>query len=169
MARQLADQFADHLPADAEPTLGWGHGEVQNVQLGLVQFIDHEADDFLVELRDHANAVALPQATKEVFFGPGMVEALLLRLQNLGHIAANHPPDMDANLVLQVSSCIHGSTPPLRRSRTLSGRVARSVPLPFRLRPTFGRKSRCHVVSSLQPGTSVSPSFETRRILTSAS
>ena len=46
--------------------------EVEDVQLGLVQFVDHEADDPLVVLGDHADAVPLTQAAEEIFLGPGV-------------------------------------------------------------------------------------------------
>jgi len=71
------------------------HGEIENVQLGLVQLVDHEADDFLALLGDHADAVALAQAAEEVLFGPGEFEALRFGLQDFGHVAANYPADMD--------------------------------------------------------------------------
>src|SRR5438132_12141382 len=108
-----------------------------------MQLVDHETDDFFVVLGDHADAVALAQAAEEVFLGPGVVEALLLGRQDFGHVAADHPADVDANLVLQVSSGIHGSRPPLRgpRSRWAG---ARAAPFPFRLRSTPDRRSLSH-------------------------
>ena len=55
-------------------------GEVQDVQLVLVELIDHEADDFFAVLGHHADAVALTQAAKEVFFVPGVFETELFGL-----------------------------------------------------------------------------------------
>ena len=74
------------------------HGEVQDVQLVLVQLVDHEADHLFAVLGHHADAVALPQAAEEVLLGPGEFEAELLGLQDLGHVPANHPADVDAGL-----------------------------------------------------------------------
>jgi len=71
------------------------HGEIENVQLGPVQLINHEADDFIALLGHHAYAVALAQATEKVFFSPGEFEALRFGLQDFGHVAANYPADMD--------------------------------------------------------------------------
>src|SRR5438552_1780946 len=73
-------------------------GEVEDVQLVLVQLIDHEADDLFALLSDHADAVALAQTAEEVLLGPGVVEAGLLGLQDLGHVAANHPANVHADL-----------------------------------------------------------------------
>src|SRR5262249_61781222 len=74
--------------------------EVEDVQLGLVQLVDHEADHLLALLGHHADAVALPQAAEEVLFRPGILEALLLGLQDFGHVAADHPADVHADLLL---------------------------------------------------------------------
>jgi hypothetical protein len=72
--------------------------EVKDVQLGLMQFVNHEADDFLAVLGHHANAIALAQTAQEILLGPGVFETLLFRLEDFGHVAANHPADMDASL-----------------------------------------------------------------------
>src|SRR5262249_1568246 len=87
-------------------------GKVEDVQLGLVQLVDHEADDLLALLGDHADAVALAQAAEEVLLGPGELEALLLGLEHLGHVPADHPADVDANLFLLWSVRAHNHSPP---------------------------------------------------------
>ena len=129
MARQLADQLGDHLPADARAPAVGVDGEVEDVQLGLVQLVDHEADDLLAVLGDHADAVALAQAAEEVFLGPGELEALLLGLQDLGHVAADHPADMDADLFLLVRPVLmtDSSPPPAQRPASSRGWAARVV------------------------------------------
>src|SRR5438132_10355334 len=76
------------------------NGEVEDVQLRLVQLVDHEADDLLALLGHHADTVALAQAAQEVLLGPGELEALLFGVQDLRHVAANHPADVDAHLFL---------------------------------------------------------------------
>ena len=83
-----------HLAADAAAAEARVDGEVQDVQPVLVQLIDHEADDPLAGLGDHADAVALAEAAEEVLLVPGELEALLFDRQDLGHVAADHPADM---------------------------------------------------------------------------
>src|SRR5215831_12744279 len=75
-------------------------GKIEDVQLVLVQFVNHEPDDFFAMFRDHADTVALAQAPQEIFFRPGVLEAQLLGLQNFGHVATNHPADMHPRLFL---------------------------------------------------------------------
>src|SRR5204863_2096514 len=77
MARKLADQLLDHLRSDACTSAGWVDSEVENVQLGLVQFVNHEADDLFRLLGYHADAIALAQAAEKILLGPGEFEALL--------------------------------------------------------------------------------------------
>ncbi len=61
VARELANQLRGHLGADAETPISRQHGKVHDVQLGLVQLINHEADHFLSLFGHHADAVPLPQ------------------------------------------------------------------------------------------------------------
>ena len=75
-------------------------GEIEHVELVLVQLVDHEADDPLAVLGDHADAVALAQHAEELLLAPGILEARVLDGQDLGHVAADHPADMDADLRL---------------------------------------------------------------------
>ena len=58
----------------------------------------------LALLGHHADAVPLAQAAEEVFLRPGEVEAELLGLKHLRHVAADHPADMDAQLLLWVGA-----------------------------------------------------------------
>ena len=44
-------------------------------------------------------------------------EAFLFGLQDLGHIAANHPADVDANLFLLRPTRAHDGLPPLATAR----------------------------------------------------
>src|SRR5262249_47049625 len=86
-------------------------------------------------LGHHADAVALPQAAQKVFFGPRILEALLLRLQDLRHVPANHPADMDTNLFLFRAVRTHDQPPllPLHARSTPSVDVPRrdaAVPVP---------------------------------------
>jgi hypothetical protein len=62
-----------------------------------VQLINHESHNSVALLGHHANAIALPQAANEIVFLPGEFKALRLDVEYLGHIATNHPPDVNAN------------------------------------------------------------------------
>ncbi len=87
------------------------HREVEDVQLVLVQLVDHEADDLLALLGHHADAVALAQAAQEILLRPGVFKTLLLRLQHFRHVPTDHPPDMHANLFLLRSVRAHSLAP----------------------------------------------------------
>src|SRR5258708_30886598 len=107
------------------------------MQLGLVQLIDHEADNLFPLLGHHADVIALAKAAQEVFFGPRIIKAALLNLQDLGHIAAYHPTNVDADLLFFGTTRAHFGLLPLA-----SAREAPSVGAPrFRSRsglPTCG-------------------------------
>jgi len=96
LGRQFADQFAHHLRADAQPAMRTHDGEVQHVQPGPMQFVDHERHNGVGQFGHHADAVALPETAGEVLVGPGELERLALDADHLGHIPADHPADMDA-------------------------------------------------------------------------
>ena len=69
-------------------------GEIEHLQSGLVQFIDHEADDALAVLRDHADAVPLAKDAEEFLLAPGKFKPGVLDGKDLGHVAPNHPANM---------------------------------------------------------------------------
>src|SRR5262249_41245538 len=100
-----------------------------------------EADDLLAMLGDHADAVALAQAAEEVFLGPGELEALLLGLEDFGHVPPNHPADVDARLFLLRATRAHTDTSPRRGAgRPLRGHaVWRVFHVPFRGIRKMGR------------------------------
>src|SRR5215213_5411672 len=77
-----------------------GHRKVEDVKPRLVELINHEAHDALAMLGDHADAVALTQTADEVFLEPRKLEAATLDVEHLGHIAANHPADVNPHLLL---------------------------------------------------------------------
>src|SRR5262245_32889651 len=91
--------------------------KVEDVQLGLVQFVDHEPDDLFALLGDHADAVALAEAAEEIFLGPRVLEALLLGVQDFGHVAPDHPADMHADLFLLRLVSAHSDTSPRHGKR----------------------------------------------------
>src|SRR4029078_12476310 len=106
-------ELLHHLGADSGTPVAWVNCEIQDMQLGFVKLIDHEADNLFALFGHHADAVALSQAAQEIFFGPGKLEAVLFSLQDFGHVAANHPAYMDTNLFFLCSSDTHVPTPPL--------------------------------------------------------
>ena len=96
LRRQFADQLVHHPRADPEPPMRAEDGEVEHVQLRAVQFVDHEGDDRVRHLRDHADAVPLPEAAGEVLLRPGKLERFPLDGRDLGHVPPDHPSNVDA-------------------------------------------------------------------------
>jgi hypothetical protein len=76
-----------------------------------VQFIDHEADDLVVMVGYHADAIASPQATDELVFRPGKLEALAFYFENFSHIAPDHPADVQTSFLLRIRT--HAGHPSL--------------------------------------------------------
>ncbi len=64
------------------------------MQPRFVQFVNHETNDSIVVLSDHADAVALPQAAEKIFFAPGKFETLVFNRQHLRHVATDHPANV---------------------------------------------------------------------------
>ncbi len=103
------------------PELGMG-GEVEDLELVLVQLVDHEPDDPLAVLGDHADAVPLAEDAEKLLLAPGILEAGVLDGQNFGHVATDHPANMDADLSLgrrdrAHRASFHGTT--LGRTETI--------------------------------------------------
>lgn len=95
LQRKLAQELVHHrLPNPCATVIGV-HGEIQDVQTVLVQFIDHESDNFVIFLGDHSNAIALTKTTDEIFFGPGKFKAGVLDAEYRRHITADHPANMN--------------------------------------------------------------------------
>lgn len=99
LLRKLIDQLLNHLRADLHTTRLSIYREIQNVKLRFMKLINHESNDFLVALGNHADAVSLAKATEEVFFRPWELEALMLDLQNFRHIPADEPSDLNLKTV----------------------------------------------------------------------
>src|SRR5947208_16939361 len=108
------------------------HREIEDVQLRLVQLVDHEADDFFAMLSDHADAVSLAQAAQEILFRPCEFKTLLFGLQDLRHIAANHPANVDACLFLLGTTRAHNDLPSPRRASSSSSERNASASALFR-------------------------------------
>jgi hypothetical protein len=72
------------------------------VNSGFVEFVNHESHYPIFVFGHHADAIALPKATDEVVFGPGILEALFFDGQDFGHIAPNHPANVDADFLFLV-------------------------------------------------------------------
>ena len=81
--------------------------EIQDVQPRLVKLIDHEPDDSIVTLGDHADAISLTQRPHEVVVVPRELETLLFDFQDLGHVSPNHPANMNPQLPLFLESHSH--------------------------------------------------------------
>src|SRR5262249_52124925 len=101
----------------------------------------------------HADAVALAQTAEEVLLGPGEFKAGLLGLQDLRHIAADHPADVDAHLFLFRSTSAHDGLLP-----SASVRKAPSVGSPrFRRSGWFGKLHGERLAGCRGPGRSHTP------------
>ena len=107
LLRELVDQPQHHLRTDGASTETIVDREVEDVQPALVEFVDHEPHDLVVVFGDHADAVPLPQATEEVFFGPRVLEALLFDAEHVRHIAANEPADLNVERLSERRSSRH--------------------------------------------------------------
>ena len=94
LMRELAYQLLYHVPANSLLLQVRMDSEVEDMQVILVEFIDHEPDDLLVVLGHHADTVSLTQATNEIFFGPGELETAALDFQDVRHIPPDHPANM---------------------------------------------------------------------------
>ena len=76
-----------------------------------MQFVDHEGHDALALFGHHADAVALPEATDEIFFAPRKLEPFGFDVEHLGHVATNHPADLNTRTL-----SLFGSHPHLHAS-----------------------------------------------------
>jgi hypothetical protein len=72
-----------------------------------MQFVDHEPDNLVVGFSHHANAVSLSQTAKEVFFRPGVFEAGSLDFQDICHISADEPSNLNVQIMTFYRSGIH--------------------------------------------------------------
>jgi hypothetical protein len=146
MARKLADQLADHLPANPQAAIPGMDREVQYVQLGFVELVDHEANNLIVELGHHANAISLAEAAQKILFGPGEVETGTFGLKDFGHVSPDHPANVNAHLVANRSRGGHNSTSPLSRMRPGAAPGDRAASIPFL--PSSRREFLIHDVES---------------------
>ena len=62
MVPTFTNQLRDHLCPDAAASEHRSDREVQDVESVFMQLVDHEPDDPVLVLRDHADAVALAKA-----------------------------------------------------------------------------------------------------------
>jgi hypothetical protein len=81
--------------------------EIEDVDLIAMELVNHKADDLFAVLGHHPNAIPLPENPEEFFLGPGMLEAGVLNGQDLGHIASDHPANMDPSLGLDEGNRAH--------------------------------------------------------------
>jgi hypothetical protein len=60
----------------------------------------------------HADTIALPETIDEVLFEPGELEAFFFDIQDLGHIASDHPADVYSDFLFLVG--MHAGLLPCR-------------------------------------------------------
>ncbi len=133
--REFGDQFGDHLAADAPALVVFRHDEIQHVDAGFMEFINHEPHHPIVVLGDHADTIALPQTIDEVVFEPGKLETLFFDGEDFGHIASNHPADVDADFLFLVG--MHAGLLPCRPVTIFSKSVTNAL-FPGRSFASFG-------------------------------
>lgn len=98
MVGKLGYQFLDHLPSDANLAELGTHPEVEQMEPGAVEFIDHEPDHPFFVLSNHADAIALAKGLEEILLGPRVIKASAFDGEHFGHVAPDHPADMQFDL-----------------------------------------------------------------------
>ena len=107
------------------------HSEVEDVQPRFVQLVDHETDNAVFVLGDHADAVTLPETTNEVLFRPRELETAIFNFEYFGHVTPNHPTDVNPNFLFLAGTHL-GLLPCKSRSATLAASAAAGIPSPGR-------------------------------------
>lgn len=98
MVGKFCDQFVDHLASDPDLSELGAHPEVEQMEPGAVEFIDHEPDHPFFVLSDHADAIALAKGLEEILLGPWVIKAAAFDGEHFGHVAPDHPADMQFDL-----------------------------------------------------------------------
>ena len=133
----LLMSLATICAADAAAAVGGVDGEVEDVQLVLVQLVDHEADDLLAVLGDHADAVALAEAAEEIFLGPGVLEAVAARSGRTSGMSRR----IIQRIWVSVGAAVAIARPVLMRTPPPYRAAAEPLPAPFDP-PGAARKNR---------------------------
>ncbi len=94
IGRELRDELVYHPRADAQTAVRTEHGEVEHVELRAMKLVNHEGDDRVGHFGHHADAVALPEAVREILFGPWKLERLSFDGHHFLHVAPDHPANM---------------------------------------------------------------------------
>ena len=118
MTRKFGNEFAHHLGSNAGAAPLVVDGEVHDVQFVFMKFVNHEPDYFFALFGNHADAIALAEAAEEILLGPGEFETLRFDLQDFGHIAANHPANVNACLFFFGTTRAHDGLPFARLAHT---------------------------------------------------
>ena len=96
---QFGEQLPHHLRPDRQPPVGAADCEIEDMEARSVELVDHERDDGVPDFGDHPDAVPLPETTGEVLVQPGKLESLLLDRKHFGHVAADHPAQLNPESV----------------------------------------------------------------------
>lgn len=95
LLRKLIDQLSHHVCPYAESTILLCNRKAHHMHAILEELVNHEASYAMFVIRNHANAISLPQAAQEVFLVPGELKALCFDIQHIHHIPTNHPPHLN--------------------------------------------------------------------------
>jgi hypothetical protein len=98
-------------------------------------------------LSNHADAIPLPKAAKEVFLRPRGTKATLLNAQHFGHIPADHPTNVHAKRPVQFANIT--LTKAFALPNLGSGPFAWLVTQPFPKTPT--RLVACRIIHLFHP------------------
>lgn len=93
--REFFDQFFEHLCPDLAASDVGCDREIEDVDVFLVEFVDHEPDDTVSMLGDHADTISLSKTEDEIVFVPRKPETDVFDIEHFLHVPTNHPPDMD--------------------------------------------------------------------------
>ena len=122
--------------------------KVQDVQPVLVQFINHEPDNLLVFLSNHADAVTLSQTPDESSYSK-RIQTGILNSQHSWHVTTDHPTDMNTDRSLIGFVGLLSSETPLQQVISLACR-ARVQISPRAIEISKGRC--CTKAKNLLPG-----------------
>ena len=71
--------------------------KIQDMKPIFVQLVNHEPHYFVILLRDHTDAISLPETSNEIILAPGKLKAGVLDSKHRRHVSANHPANMNAH------------------------------------------------------------------------
>ena len=96
---EFADEFFHHALTNGLPAEFRMNRKIKNVESCFMELKHHECNNSFFNLRNHADAIALPKAADEILFRPWTLKTLILDIQHFRHISADHPSNMNAYLL----------------------------------------------------------------------